>query len=539
MRLRYLPVVIILLLVACGGDDDGPIATVTPSPELTPGLGAFATAVAQPATIPVQRVPVHWVPEPSPFDIANAPDPDAPFTGPAGDIWRRNPESGPDEWRVQVVEGNSAPRLLHTSRKGLFGLSWTVAANQAGLITERPVPSTILVVTKAFRWQGSVSIDPVRGGASETLNPFPDLIGTVVQGSPLAVDLRPDSAGKMMMVTFTRPRSGPGQGPTIESMHLLDAQGNSRRLEGLPDVPTLSPLPGGGALVGGPGMNGRVYLVPTQDVDALVVSGVMGIAVEQVFNRAAGPQQRVTGNRVFLSLMAAPTGMYALYDATTHSLREVGRGPWPGRGAIGTWTQSDKVIAGTEVIDVNTGRREPMPTPVPQPQQVPVQSASPDGRYVLHLVPPAQTAPSSPECEGLPSKVEVEESGARRGIYECAGGNPASVTWVDNTHAVVRSTICRGGCDDGRGGLLLIDAADGRAVPLTQGWVEGPYARPSPDKGRLLVGGDRLSVYAVSGELQRRVDAPPRYQVSSAAWSPDGTSFAYLLAPRGWYLSGP
>jgi hypothetical protein len=263
---------------------------------------------------------------------------------------------------------------------------------------------------------------------------------------------------------------------------------------------------------------------------------VSGMAVELVVDPTTG---RNSGSRVFLALNAGATGTYVIYDSATHSLRDIGRGPWPGQGSMGTWSVPDRVHTGTDYINVNTGRREPLPpAPTGDPQQATRSVPSPDKRYVLHLGAPALLDPPG-DCIGVPLKVELEENAQRRTIVECAGGNRSSATWLDNTHAVVSTTVCRGGCDDPKAGLMLVNAPTGRITPLTEGWVEGPYAHLSPDGTRLLVGGDNLELRSLDGTLLRRIEAQPQRRITNAVWSPDGSSFAYLVTPRGWYFFGP
>jgi hypothetical protein len=533
-----------LALVACGGDDASSSATATPvqsiTPESTAGPAPTTTPSTQPSTLPVQRVPVRWVPEVSPFDIANAGNPDAPFADRVAELQRRDARNGLDEWQIGLVQGSAAPRIIYRTRKGLTLLSWS-SGLQASLVTERPVPSSVLGTSKAFRWQGSISVDVASGQATEKLNPFPDGIGTTVEGSLKAVNLAPGRPDQSLVVSFTQttmpgPPGSPMPGPpTTISTHLINAQGTSRRLEGLPDAPDLKPLANGLALVGGPDRAGRVYLVPTQDGDALVVTMVSGMAIEQVLPTSTQPS--TSSGRVFLALNTGATGSYVIYDSATHSLREIGRGTWPGQGVQGAWFEPDKVSAGREYIDLKTGRREPVP-PTPDGALAARSVVSPDKRYVLHLTPPNQLDPPG-DCTGVPLKVELEENAQRRTIFECAGGNGSGATWLDNTHAIVSTTVCRGGCDDPKAGLLLVDATTGRTVRLTEGWVEGPYAQLSPDGTRMLVGGDSLEVRSLDGTLLRRIQAPPQRRITNAVWSPDGSSFAYLVAPRGWYFFGP
>jgi hypothetical protein len=76
-----------------------------------------------------------------------------------------------------------------------------------------------------------------------------------------------------------------------------------------------------------------------------------------------------------------------------------------------------------------------------------------------------------------------------------------------------------------------VDAASGAMKPLTVAPEAGARAFVSPDGSRFLMTGDRLRVVSASGVVLRDLGAPPEsYRFTKAAWSPDGSSFSYIVA---------
>jgi hypothetical protein len=181
------------------------------------------------------------------------------------------------------------------------------------------------------------------------------------------------------------------------------------------------------------------------------------------------------------------------------------------------------------LIDVRTGRSAPVPQTPFSPRQgypEPVSSTSPDGLYTLRTTGPT-------DC-----RVELEQAGTSKTIGTCSS-RVLSISWLDGSHAVLRTSTCGGPCDDPKASLEFIDAAAGRISPLTDDTVEGAFALLSPDKKRFLVGGETLTEYDISGTERRRIEPQAGFRISEAIWSADGSSYAYIATPKGWYLYGP
>jgi hypothetical protein len=525
-------------------------------PPFQPARLTPSTTPVPPATplpeVALQRLPITWSPVPDVLDLQSATEVAGPFGGSAGD------------WTLFVVGPHGPARLVYATPRWARSLDWKSRGPVATLWTQRAVESTIADGV-VLAWEVETTIDPESETASDRFDRLPlachpctaaSGLGSVGGGAGAGVHVyRNDPASHVLAVLYYDNGLNDPQKPPflIDSVHIVDADGSSRRLEGLADVWGISWFPNGKALLGAGGVivgdHPDAYFIPAGDGEALFLPKSLGTAVE---GTGAGPGEPA-GSRVAFAYSDAEKGTanyLGVFDTMDWKARSLGPAPPAYRRSSSSppsialyWPPgSNRFLAGSEedavLVDPHTGGREPgslgdLLTP---PR---IESESPGGRYTARyddlvegLLPP--------ECEGLPQGLRVfdRQTGRSKTLLECEGGSSGRVYWVNETTLVAAVYPFKFGDLDAQT-LTLVNVTTGESRPLTDTPEDRVHVVPSPDGTKILVAGATLRVFDVDGNHLQDYGSPPEGSAFMLfAWSPDSASFAYMVGPRA-FLPNP
>jgi hypothetical protein len=344
-----------------------------------------------------------------------------------------------------------------------------------------------------------------------------------------------------MLLTIGQGQGQPPGPPTfgLTDIYVVDAQGKGRRLEGVSGLRNVAWAPNGKALIGFEGQRFgqpfNLYLIPVVDGEATVVRNVLSFTNEGFIPSSAA------GHRVaFIAHGVGGDAYLSVYDTDTRRVRLVGPAPAADMQSLHWAAGQEQVLVRTasgnqntdQIIDVNTGASLPGSYQDLYPPQG-RDTLSPGGRYVANLAEPQAAATHN--CPGVfRLTVTEKQSGAAKTLLECSTGTSGYVTWLNETQLIAGIAACWA-CESIPSRIWLVDVDRGTAQSLTEGLEDWAFAVPSPDKGRLVVGGKRLRVYGVDGSLMRDLGpAPAGFVYESATWAPDGSAFAFILRPASW-----
>lgn len=100
----------------------------------------------------------------------------------------------------------------------------------------------------------------------------------------------------------------------------------------------------------------------------------------------------------------------------------------------------------------------------------------------------------------------------------------------DNRGLIVRNAK-PGNYEGGPTSATLFDTETNQATVLTRGLEQYGAATVSPDGRRMVMQGSSLRILTLGGRLERAIPVPEGSYVTTARWSPDGRSVAYVVGP--------
>jgi WD40-like Beta Propeller Repeat len=186
-------------------------------------------------------------------------------------------------------------------------------------------------------------------------------------------------------------------------------------------------------------------------------------------------------------------------------------------------TTGDYVSHGDALIDVEAGR-----VLYGGSRRVPLASAvSADGRWQAFI---NGTICGNASTPGTELRLREVRSGTESTLVRCSDLYFTSLEWLESGKLVALGP--QFATENRSYHVALIDPSGGRVQQLTQGPEFAAAYHLSPDRKRILVTGTRLRVYTMDGVLEREIVPPDEQPVTAAAWSPDGSSFAYIVSPK-------
>jgi hypothetical protein len=528
-----------------------------------PGAGVHAPTPAPSPTVSplspleVERVPVRWVAMPDLMDFEAAVELVHPFRGTFS-------EQDP-VWIVRIANLDGTQRDVLSTGRWIRELSWDRDGLKLRAQTQRAVPSTLGAVTAL--WNLTMTLDPETAELKDAFEALPfsgctQCEAGPLRSSPVGLGFGPSPDGRrlLLFVHYNQGITDPTRPPFLTSdVFIVEADGRSRRLEGLPAVGAAEGLPDLGALDWFPsgdmlfGWGGFVrgrhedrFLVPVRDGDAVVFreslgatwrqqdgdSTVKDLRVAFAFYDAAGPQ----GPGNYLGIFDTGAGKaWLLGTAPAGSRLSSDKPPsialhWP--------KDSERFMAGMEpnsvLVDPNTGAQEPGGfADLTPPYKIP-EETSPNGRYTAYFDRREPPFSRDPGCEGLPYRLNLrdERTNRTRVLLACETDVAGSLVWLSDKHLIARIYNCSQ-CGPTEFRVILIDITSGKWTSLTNGFELRASGVPAPDGKKVAVLGDRLRVFDDSGRLVEDYGpAPTGMLYLDVVWSPDSRSFAYVLAPE-------
>jgi WD40-like Beta Propeller Repeat len=189
------------------------------------------------------------------------------------------------------------------------------------------------------------------------------------------------------------------------------------------------------------------------------------------------------------------------------------------------WSLDGRYIAvGDGVVDVQAGSV----LVSPQAAFVLDSEASPGGAYLTALLDPFGTCD---ELQDNQTTLVDVSTGERHVLFDCDGsGVDDRVDWIAPDRFLLLTVPCYA-CETSAALVTLVTLPGGEEMELTDGLENGGAYAISPDRNRILVGGETLRLYDSSGTPLRVIEPPKGYKITGMSWSNDGLSFAYVVGP--------
>jgi Tol biopolymer transport system component len=188
-----------------------------------------------------------------------------------------------------------------------------------------------------------------------------------------------------------------------------------------------------------------------------------------------------------------------------------------------------EIVLGGDLIDLATGALVASLVPTGRRSTDTASALSADGRYLV-----ATELCASPSYAQNRIHLYDRQAGETRLLRDC--DRVAVPWWLPDGHRLLLTTPLCWGCDTVTFSITSMDVESGNVVPLTNGLEPHAAAHVSPDGSRLMVTGEALRLYTEDGQLLRELPVPEDFDVAAAAWSPDGSSFIYVVGPAGFAL---
>jgi DNA-binding CsgD family transcriptional regulator/Tol biopolymer transport system component len=187
--------------------------------------------------------------------------------------------------------------------------------------------------------------------------------------------------------------------------------------------------------------------------------------------------------------------------------------------------EGDYVSSGDALIDVEGGSTLYSRSGRP----ILASGVSPDGRWQAFILDPSACGVSPASATSELHLREVS-TGNESTLLGCSDSFFTELKWLPNRKIIVAGPNCSS-CEPTRYRVALVEPSTGRIQALTSGLETAARHYVSPDGKRILVTGTRLRVYTSDGVLEREITPPDGLPVIAAAWSPDGSSFTYIIGP--------
>jgi DNA-binding CsgD family transcriptional regulator len=158
-------------------------------------------------------------------------------------------------------------------------------------------------------------------------------------------------------------------------------------------------------------------------------------------------------------------------------------------------------------------------------------TVSADGRWQAFTVDRTRDPACGEALAAAEMRLRDISTGAESTALDCRNPWLPSVKWLKNGKLIANGANCQS-CGPQSYRVGLVETSTGELQPLTDGLEVAARYQVSPDGQRILVTGNRLRVYSIDGVLEREIVPPDGLPVLAAAWSPDGSSFAYIVGPR-------
>jgi hypothetical protein len=496
---RGLPLLgLVLLLSACSLFDGSGATPTAQSPENRepPPLGTPAPTPLPPQ--PGDTISISWK-QVQPQAHEN--ELDRPFQ----DLVKTNAASGSDLWRLYTVTGDSAPRLELETRRWLVMASWV--DNGAALL-----------LSYATRYQPG---QDTQGGPRRDPDPWGRGAVKLTPGAPAPQwDLRLQGS----------PSATPGSdfaivpgGDTGDTVLLLRSDGTLWAAAGAGFNSAAAPSPDGRRLV----LTGRDQYEPDGDKERNFIAAPLGAEAVlagygdfRVWSPDSSRLALVRSDGV--SLFTPATEDSATIGINTHESPN-----WPI-----VWSPDGRYLAVRDgLIDADAGRVVSQPTG----RELIDAAFSPDGRWLALTLEFNQGTRTTCDGPGLRNQTLLiaAATGTGRAIFDC-NRFFSRIEWLGNERLLAFTNSCWA-CE-GKSQLFLVSVADASAQPLNRElgfWINYDV---SPDGSKVLVTGDQLRLYTASGTLLRSIPVEDGYAVTAVQWSPDGTSFTYIVGPKDFVV---
>lgn len=489
-----------MLLAACSlFDSDG---GATPTPTAGPAIGGKPEETGPTVTAPGTVYNATWVAADTPAALEGT-EIESPFA----DLL---PGVGA-VWRLYVVDGESVqPRLLQETGRWLGSPLWSPMDDSVSLSYLTRIEGSDSFV------RGYEQLDATSGSANWNL--FTDI-------KP-SYDLSPDGTRFVVKEGTGRPYS---RGP----LYVTAPGGETLTLDGFTaeDIREWSPdgrylvVTGYAGQVTTPQEPSRLYYLIGPGGDEIVLLGRAGL--NEGLLAGWSPDSSMVAYVLGEDLM--------VYKVATHQLRTIRLGvhieDWP------LWSVNGRyVVVKDGVVDADTAALILTPSPEAPPRQddpVRAASVSEDGSMLAWT-----ESIFTSDCDGLQSTrawLKDVATGQDTVLFDCGDRVFIGVEWIDAGHLLVRSADCDQ-CEPRYFEMKLFSFPGGSSRDLTGGPEDSATYAVSPDRSRILVGGEKLRLFDSVGELLRVVEAPAGYKVTGLSWSRDGASFTYIVGPEAAFL---